>query len=148
MSVVALLCYFVCCVYVVCYVMLCYAMFSFSLSWVGGELLAARGADEMPKLLIPPVKSEPPTPCRAPDSQFRKMQDQLNYVRSASLLNAWGWGRGFLFHRWVLLTPLTRHGCPVLLFLVTSSLSQDWVMCMPAAVKCHVDSASARMARL
>ena len=33
------------------------------------------------------MKSEPPTPTRAPDSQFRKMQDCLSYVRNTSLLN-------------------------------------------------------------
>eukprot|EP00415_Alexandrium_ostenfeldii_P003985 UN3985 len=27
----------------------------------------------------------------------------------------------------------TRHGCLVLLFLVTTSLCQDWVICAPAA---------------
>ena len=34
---------------------------------------------------------------------------------------------------WILLIPITRHGCPVLLFLVTTSLCQDWVICAPAA---------------
>ena len=29
--------------------------------------------------------------------------------------------------------PITRHGCPVLLFFVTTSLCQDWVICAPAA---------------
>ena len=33
----------------------------------------------------------------------------------------------------ILFTPITRHGCPVLLFLVTTSLCQDWVICAPAA---------------
>ena len=45
------------------------------------------------------MKSEPPTPTRAPDNQSRKMQYQLNYVSNTSLLNFLGWGRGFLFHR-------------------------------------------------
>ena len=32
-----------------------------------------------------------------------------------------------------LLIPITRHGCPVLSFLVTTSMCQDWVICTPAA---------------
>ena len=32
-----------------------------------------------------------------------------------------------------LLIPITRHRCPVLVFLVTTSLCQDWVICAPAA---------------
>ena len=47
-----------------------------------------------------PVTSEIGTPTRAPDNRFRIMQDYLNSIRSTSLLNLWGWGRGFLFHRW------------------------------------------------
>ena len=50
--------------------------------------------------VLRPTKSEPPSPAGAPDSQFRKIQDELNHVRNASFLNLWGWGRGFLFHRW------------------------------------------------
>ena len=46
-----------------------------------------------------PVTSEIGTPTRAPDNRFRIMQDYLNSIRSTSLLNLWGWGRGFLFHR-------------------------------------------------
>ena len=34
---------------------------------------------------------------------------------------------------YVLFIPITKHGCPVLLFLVTTSLYQDWVICAPAA---------------
>ena len=45
-------------------------------------------------------KSNPPTPTRAPDNQSRKTQDQPNSVRNTGLLNLWGLGRGFLFHRW------------------------------------------------
>ena len=33
----------------------------------------------------------------------------------------------------ILFIPITRHGCLVLLFLVTTSLCQDWVICAPAA---------------
>ena len=46
------------------------------------------------------MKLGPPTPTGAPDSQFRKMQDQLNSIRNTDVLNIWGWGRGFLFCRW------------------------------------------------
>ena len=43
-----------------------------------------------------PMASEPPTPTRAPDKQFRQMQYYLSYIRETSLLNFWGLGRGFL----------------------------------------------------
>ena len=46
-----------------------------------------------------PMQSEPPTPTRAPDNQFRQIQYQLVYVRNTTLLNLWSWGRGVLFHR-------------------------------------------------
>ena len=45
------------------------------------------------------MESEPPTPTRAPDNQFRQMQYKLNYIIDTSLLNLSGWGRGFRFHR-------------------------------------------------
>ena len=32
--------------------------------------------------------------------QFRKIQDCLKYIRNTSSLNFWGWGRGFLLHRY------------------------------------------------
>ena len=35
-------------------------------------------------------------------ASLEKVQDELNSVRSTGLLNSWGWGRGLLFHRWVL----------------------------------------------
>ena len=57
------------------------------------------------------MKSEPPTPARAPDNRFRQMQDQLNYVRSTSLLNIWGWGRGFLTPSGTLSYADLRHAC-------------------------------------
>ena len=34
---------------------------------------------------------------------------------------------------WVSFIPITRHGCLVLWFIVTTSLCQDWVICAPAA---------------
>ena len=40
------------------------------------------------------MKSEPPTPTRATDNQFRQMQYQLNYIRNTSLLNVLGLGSG------------------------------------------------------
>ena len=40
-----------------------------------------------------PMKYEPLTPTRAPDNQFRKLQNLLNCIRNTSLLNVWGWGR-------------------------------------------------------
>ena len=53
------------------------------------------------------MKSEPPTPTRAPGNKFRQIQDQLNSIRHTSLLNFWGWGRGFLFHAWGGLTIIS-----------------------------------------
>ena len=38
------------------------------------------------------MESEPPTPTRAPDNQFRKMQDQLSYVRDTDLFKCLGLG--------------------------------------------------------
>ena len=52
-----------------------------------------------------PMKSEPPTPTRAPDDQCRQIQYWLKYIRNTSLLNVWGWGQGFLFHQWISLPP-------------------------------------------
>ena len=40
------------------------------------------------------MKSEPPTPNRAPDSLFRKVQDELNHIRDTSFLNLLGFGVG------------------------------------------------------
>ena len=41
------------------------------------------------------MKSEPPTPTRAPqDNRSRTTQDELNDIRNASLLHFWGWGWG------------------------------------------------------
>ena len=34
------------------------------------------------------------TPTRAPDNLFRKMKDELTYIRDTSLLKIWGWARG------------------------------------------------------
>ena len=69
---------------------------------------------------IPPIevyfwhlKSEPPTPTRAPDKQFIKMQYYLNYyIRDTCLLNFRGRGRGFLLHRWTFWRPRRRRGSP------------------------------------
>ena len=47
------------------------------------------------------MKSEPPTPTRDPDNQFRQMEDEHNYIRNTCLPNFWGWGRGLLFPRWL-----------------------------------------------
>ena len=39
------------------------------------------------------MKSDPPTPTRAPDNQFRQIACESNYIRDTSLLNVWSWGR-------------------------------------------------------
>ena len=41
-----------------------------------------------------PMKSEPPTPARAPDNQFRKMQALLHSIRSTSFARFLGLGSG------------------------------------------------------
>ena len=47
-----------------------------------------------------PMKSEPPTPTRAPDNQLRTKSYQTHHIyRNIHLLNLLGWGWGFLFHR-------------------------------------------------
>ena len=46
------------------------------------------------------MKSEPPTPTRAPDNQSRQMKPQPPYIRNTHLLNGWSLGRGLLLHRW------------------------------------------------
>ena len=40
------------------------------------------------------MNSEPPTPTRTPDNQFRTMYDLLNLVKDTGLLHFSGWGRG------------------------------------------------------
>ena len=40
------------------------------------------------------MRSEPPTPTRAPDNQFRQMQHYLHYIRNTNLLNFWVWVGG------------------------------------------------------
>ena len=59
-------------------------------------------------------------------------------------IHYWSWNYRGCWHQtcppidthkgvYILFIPITRHGCPVLLFLVTTSLCQDWVICAPAA---------------
>ena len=55
------------------------------------------------------MKSEPPTPTRAPDKQFRQTKDYLNYGINTNLLDFWGWGPGFLFHRWWITSQHLTH---------------------------------------
>ena len=58
---------------------------------------------------LQPMKSEPPTPTRAPDNQLYTNIGLTTFNQySNNLLNFWAWGRGFLFHRW----PCFRGGCP------------------------------------
>ena len=59
-------------------------------------LLEPRGATRAPQELLRPVKSQPPTPTRAPDDQFIQMQDSLKYIRDTSRLKSLEvWVRGF-----------------------------------------------------
>ena len=59
-------------------------------------------------------------------------------------IHYWSWNYRGCWHQtcppidthkgvYILFIPITRHGCPVLLFLVTTSLCQDWVIYAPAA---------------
>ena len=53
-------------------------------------------------------------PTRAPDNQCRQMLYYLDYVRNTNVLNAWGWGQGFLFPSATSLVPgmaLAPRGC-------------------------------------
>ena len=53
------------------------------------------------------------------------------FKRNKFYILYWSWNYRDCWHQ-ILLT-ITRHGCPVLLFLVTTFLCQDWVICAPAA---------------
>ena len=83
------------------------------------------------------MKSEPPTPARAPDDQTRTMQDELNFVRHASLPKLWGWGRGFLSHRemssWMSVTESTIWARRISEYFLYRSISSSRLLTPPRA---------------
>ena len=83
----------------------------------------------------------------SPRGRTGSPQQKSNYElfnRNNFNIRYWSWNYRGCWHQtcppidthkciWNLFIPITRHGCPVLLFLVTTSLYQDWVICAPAA---------------
>ena len=83
----------------------------------------------------------------SPRGRTGLLQQKSNYElfnRNNFNIRYWSWNYRGCWHQtcppidthkgvYILFIPITRHGCPVLLFLVTTSLCQDWVICAPAA---------------
>ena len=83
----------------------------------------------------------------SPSGRTSHPQQKSNYElfnRNNFNIRYWSWNYRGCWHQtcppidthkgvYILFIPITRHGCPVLLFLVTTSLCQDWVICAPAA---------------
>ena len=55
---------------------------------------------------LPLLSTEIGTPDPQLELQIASLEscniNSLNYIRNTNLLSFWGWGRGFLFHRWTL----------------------------------------------
>ena len=98
------------------------------------------------------VRLQPPRRCfgrtrYSPRGQTSRPQQKSNYElfnRNSFNIRYWSWNYRGCWHQACppidshtaicnLLIPTTRHDCPVLLFLVTTSLCQDWVIFAPAA---------------
>ena len=83
----------------------------------------------------------------SPRGRTGLLQQKSNYElfnRNNFNIRYWSWNYRGCWHQtcppmgtrkniFVQPIPITRHGCPVLLFFVTTSLCQDWVICAPAA---------------
>ena len=83
----------------------------------------------------------------SPSGRTSHPQQKSNYElfnRNNFNIRYWSWNYRGCWHQtcppmgtrkniFVQPIPITRHGCPVLLFFVTTSLCQDWVICAPAA---------------
>ena len=83
----------------------------------------------------------------SPGRRSGRPQQKSNYElfnRNSFNIRYWSWNYRGCWHQACppidshtaicnLLIPTTRHDCPVLLFLVTTSLCQDWVIFAPAA---------------
>ena len=76
--------------------------------------------------------------------QFLQTSNYELFNRNNFNIRYWSWNYRGCWHQtcppmgtrkniFVQPIPITRHGCPVLLFFVTTSLCQDWVICAPAA---------------
>ena len=83
-------------------------------------------------------------PCGHTWSQENSPRGPVLAARSNFTIRYWSWNCRGCWHQACppidshtafcnLLIPTTRHDCPVLLFLVTTSLCQDWVIFAPAA---------------
>ena len=81
---------------------------------------------------------------RGRTSRLRQKSNYELFNRNNFNIRSWSWNYRGCWHQTcppvdthkeikILFIPITRHGCPVLLFLVTTSLCQDWVICAPAA---------------
>ena len=83
----------------------------------------------------------------SPKGRTRHPQQRSNYEpfnRNNSNIHHWSWNYRGCWHQtcppidskhdicWSFI-PSTKHGCLVLLFLVTTSLCWDWAICAPAA---------------
>ena len=98
------------------------------------------------------VQQQFPERCReqvrySPSGRTGCPQQKTNYElfnRNSFNIRYWSWNYRGCWHQtcppidphkeiWTLLIPITGHGCPILLFLVTTSLCQNWVICAPAA---------------
>ena len=98
--------------------MLCYCVweFAFEDAYAVGRAREGAVCNMHCVLFVPtiynrmqPMKSEPPTPTRDPDNQFRKnIRLPKSYQKHQFTKSVWGWGRGFLFHRWVCKVSRTR----------------------------------------
>ena len=98
------------------------------------------------------VQPRPPIVCSnqarcSPKGRTGQLSHKSNYElfnRNNFNIHYWSWNYRGCWHQtcppidthkgvYILFIPITRHGCPVLLFLVTTSLCQDWVIYAPAA---------------
>ena len=101
-----------------------------------------------PSLLqLSACKSRPGRARYSPGGRTGRPRQKSNYElfnRNNFNIRYWSWNYRGCWHQtcppmgtrkniFVQPIPITRHGCPVLLFFVTTSLCQDWVICAPAA---------------
>ena len=81
---------------------------------------------------------------RRQTSHARQRSNYELFNRNNFNICFWSWNYRGCWHQtcppidtqrevYFLLIPITRHSCLILLFLVTTSLCQDWAICAPAA---------------
>ena len=82
-----------------------------------------------------------------PNGQTSSSKQKSNYElfnRNNFNICFWSWNYRGCWHQtcppidtktliYCIFIPITKHGCFVLLYIVTTSLCQDWVICAPAA---------------